>query len=93
MFCITFHHCQTWTAIVSDCIFQNLDQKINLGQQNVHPCTVVTHRLGRKNHSLGHHFSRFSPHSVTFLSNQYHFIMPKLKDQKVKVPIFFGLDG
>ena len=24
--------------------------------------TVVTHRFGRKNHSLGHHFSRFSPH-------------------------------
>ena len=55
--------------------------------------TVVTHRLGRKNHSLGHHFSRFSPHWVTFLSNQFHFIMPKLKVQKVKVPIFFGLDG
>ena len=55
--------------------------------------TVVTHRLGRKNHSLGHHFSRFSPHWVTFLPNQFHFIMPKLKVQKVKVSIFFALDG
>ena len=36
--------------------------------------TVVTHRLGRKNHTLGHHFSRFSPHWVTFLPNQFHFI-------------------
>ena len=51
--------------------------------------TVVTHRLGRKNHRLGHHFSWFSPHWVTFLSNQFHFIMPKLKVQKVNVPKFF----
>ena len=28
--------------------------------------TVVSHRLGRKYHRLGHHFSWFSPHWVTF---------------------------
>ena len=55
--------------------------------------TVVIHRLGRKNHGLGHHFSWFSPHWVTFLSNQFHFIMPKLKVQKVKVSIFLPPEG
>ena len=37
-----------------------------------------------------HHFSWFSPHWVTFylVKNQWHFIMPKLKVQTVKVPIF-----
>ena len=36
-----------------------------------------------------HHFSWFSPYWITFCTNKCHFILPKLRVEKVKVPLFF----